>query len=91
MTAATPLAEVADVQTELVRKAPSKKRKLPVLPVARLLEEQRTLTAVERFARRHDEGSIAKTSLYRDIFPLANPGPGEQFAFEVDLDRCTGC
>src|SRR5205085_3191577 len=23
--------------------------------------------------------------------PLAAPGPGEQYAFEVDLDACTGC
>ncbi len=28
---------------------------------------------------------------YRNLIPLSRPGPGEQYAFEVALDRCTGC
>jgi Fe-S-cluster-containing dehydrogenase component/DMSO reductase anchor subunit len=28
---------------------------------------------------------------YRELVPLSKPGPGEQYAFEVDLDACTGC
>src|SRR2546422_4914145 len=54
-----------------------------------LLEEQRDLTAVERFAR-WDWAQFAATS-YRRLLPLNAPRPGEQYAFEVDLDRCSGC
>ncbi len=28
---------------------------------------------------------------YRKLLPLRNPGVGEQFAFAVNLDQCTGC
>jgi Fe-S-cluster-containing dehydrogenase component/DMSO reductase anchor subunit len=28
---------------------------------------------------------------YREQVPLSKPGPGEQYAFDVDLDACTGC
>jgi Fe-S-cluster-containing dehydrogenase component len=55
-----------------------------------LLETQQTLTAVERFARQHEAGEI-HAPLYRDLIPLTQPKPGEQYAFEVDLDACTGC
>jgi Fe-S-cluster-containing dehydrogenase component/DMSO reductase anchor subunit len=47
-------------------------------------------SAVERFARRHDE-HLAPGTAYRDLIPLAAPRPGEQYAFEVELDACTGC
>src|SRR5690606_21525918 len=61
-----------------------------------LLAEQQSLTAAERFAVRHDDGTdaafrVEHKSFYRDLIPLRTPGPGEQYAFEVDLDRCTGC
>jgi formate dehydrogenase iron-sulfur subunit len=74
--------------------APEKepKRRLPVLSVAALLDAQQTLTAVERFSQRHDEQATpVHAKYYRDLIPLTNPKPGEQYAFEVDLDRCTGC
>jgi formate dehydrogenase iron-sulfur subunit len=68
------------------------KRRLPVLPVAALLQAQHTLTAVERFAKEHDEGALpAQAKYYRDLIPLERPQPGEQYAFQVDLDACTGC
>ena len=54
-----------------------------------LLAEQRDLTAVEQFARAHDPGGAAPS--YRQLLPLSAPRPGEQYAFEVDLDRCSGC
>jgi Fe-S-cluster-containing dehydrogenase component/DMSO reductase anchor subunit len=58
--------------------------------VAALLREQQDLgTAVERFSRDHAEPAQAR--YYRDLIPLARPRPGEQYAFEVDLDVCTGC
>lgn len=63
-----------------------------LLPVAALLRQQRTLTAVERFARQHEAGELPEGEQnYRALLPAAAPGPGEQYAFDVDLDRCTGC
>jgi formate dehydrogenase iron-sulfur subunit len=50
-----------------------------------------TLTAVERFSARHDDGRVPSTGPYRARLPLGAPGPGQQYAFEVDLDACTGC
>ena len=55
-----------------------------------LLAEQRQLTAVEKFSRAHDRHEVATPS-YRDLIPLSAPAPGHQYAFEVDLDRCSGC
>jgi formate dehydrogenase iron-sulfur subunit len=54
-----------------------------------LLAEQQDLAAVERFARAHDAGVVG--ARWRDLVPLSQPGSGEQYAFEVDLDACTGC
>ncbi len=60
--------------------------------VERLLREQQTLTAVDRFSKRHDEAAgPAQARYYRDLIPLERPRPGQQYAFEVDLDVCTGC
>jgi formate dehydrogenase iron-sulfur subunit len=58
-----------------------------------LLEEQRDLTAVERFARWHDDNADFSSRMpsHRVLVPLTAPKPGEQYAFEVDLDRCSGC
>jgi Fe-S-cluster-containing dehydrogenase component/DMSO reductase anchor subunit len=56
-----------------------------------LLEEQRDLTAVERFARWHDAPGSNRLPSHRQLVPLTAPRPGEQYAFEVDLDRCSGC
>jgi Fe-S-cluster-containing dehydrogenase component len=68
------------------------RRKLPLLPVAALLKSQQTLTAVDRFARIHEVGEApAQSKYYRDLIPLEKPRAGEQYAFEVDLDACTGC
>jgi Fe-S-cluster-containing dehydrogenase component/DMSO reductase anchor subunit len=64
-----------------------------LLPVVdSLLAEQQQLTAVERFSQRHASASApAMAELYRDLIPLSKPQPGEQYAFEVDLDACSGC
>jgi formate dehydrogenase iron-sulfur subunit len=57
-----------------------------------LLAEQRSLTAVERFARLHDSNGLpAQAKYYRDLIPLTKPQSGQQYAFEVDVDRCSGC
>lgn len=60
--------------------------------IADLLAEQHQLTAVERFSQRHaDAVSPVQARYYRDLIPLSKPGPGEQYAFEVNLDACSGC
>ena len=57
-----------------------------------LLAEQQSLTAVERFARTHESGGVpAQARYYRELIPLDKPKAGEQYAFGVDLDACTGC
>lgn len=57
-----------------------------------LLREQRSLTAVEQFSRLHESRGLAPESgHYRRLLPAAEPGPGQQYAFEVDLDKCSGC
>lgn len=56
------------------------------------MAESRELTAVERFAKSYDpSGQPAQSHYYRDLIPVGPPGVGEQYAFEVDLDSCSGC
>ncbi|MBA3460325.1 MAG: dimethyl sulfoxide reductase anchor subunit [Deltaproteobacteria bacterium] len=61
--------------------------RLPLLD--QYLREQHELTAVERFARSHDAPSDARR--YQALLPATPPGEGQQYAFEVDLDACSGC
>ncbi|MEZ0295309.1 MAG: DmsC/YnfH family molybdoenzyme membrane anchor subunit [Candidatus Methylacidiphilales bacterium] len=57
-----------------------------------LLKEQQTLTAVERFSQKHSNAELpAQQQYYQDLIPLTKPAAGEQYAFSVDLDACTGC
>lgn len=57
--------------------------------LATLLARQQEVRPVHRFARAHDAGEVGPR--WRDRIPLSRPGPGEQYAFEVNLDACTGC
>lgn len=78
------------LQTERLHGAP--KAWQPPTALEHWLEDQKSLTAVERFAQHH--ATVYERNhggRYRDLLPLATPGPGEQYAFEVDLDSCTGC
>ena len=52
------------------------------------LEQQNQMSAVERFSQVHAE---LKAPVYRELLPAKAPGPGEQYAFEVNLDKCSGC
>ena len=56
-----------------------------------LIREQQTLSAVESFSAHHDATPAGLESSYRHLIPLTAPRPGEQYGFEVDLDRCSGC
>lgn len=56
-----------------------------------LAEQQRLQTPVALFSAAETNGSAAGPSLARQLIPLSRPGPGEQYAFEVALESCTGC
>ena len=56
------------------------------------LEQQQGLSAVEKFALQHDLRQLPEAQpVYKDLIPKKTPGPGEQYAFEVNLDQCSGC
>ncbi len=55
-----------------------------------LLGEQQNLTAVERFSQDHANAPL-QAKYYSKLLPASQPGEGQQYAFEVDLDRCSGC
>ncbi len=56
------------------------------------LKEQQDLSAVEKFSIAHDLKQLpAAQSLYKELIPKTTPGPGQQYAFEVNLDQCSGC
>jgi formate dehydrogenase iron-sulfur subunit len=65
--------------------------------ITQLLDQQQSLSAVDRFTQWHggedpgDAKSRLHTPRYRSLLPATPPGPGQQYAFEVDLDRCSGC
>ena len=51
-------------------------------------------TAVDIFARHHDSLDPAEplqARHYSALLPASPPKAGEQYAFEVDLDACSGC
>lgn len=55
-----------------------------------LLREQQTLqTPVALFAKAHESRSVRER--FAHLIPLSKPEPGSQYAFEVNLDACTGC
>ena len=57
-----------------------------------LLDDQKKLTAVEKFTQRHsDTTSPLQEPFYHDLIPIRKPKSGEQYSFAVDLDKCTGC
>lgn len=56
-----------------------------------LLEQQASLqTPVAKFSEKQGRTPDLAPH-YRSLIPLSKPGKGEQYAFEVTLDRCTGC
>ncbi|MBB3205920.1 Fe-S-cluster-containing dehydrogenase component/DMSO reductase anchor subunit [Rhodopirellula rubra] len=61
--------------------------------VGMLLEQQQSLTAVEQFSEAHSAGEIepSQSVYYRQLLPATPPQPGQQLAFEVNLDSCSGC
>ena len=69
---------------------------LLLTPLDRFIRDQQDLTAVDHFSRHHDADALGvdrggEGQAYRALVPLAMPTAGEQYAFEVDLDACSGC
>lgn len=64
-----------------------------VSPVDEFLKEQQSLSAVELFARQFEGTSERplQADHYTALMPTRPPGVGEQYAFDVDLDLCSGC
>jgi len=56
-----------------------------------LADQQRLDTPVARFASAHNALAPGIAAIAPQLIPLSKPQPGEQYAFEVDLDSCTGC
>ncbi len=56
----------------------------------KVIQEQQTLrTPVALFSEEFDSRSIRER--FTHLIPLSKPNPGEQYAFQVNLDACTGC
>ncbi len=57
-----------------------------------LLDEQQELSAVDQFVRDVDSSTGPEQArFYSKLLPATPPGPGQQLAFEVNLDNCSGC
>ncbi|MBK1883812.1 dimethyl sulfoxide reductase anchor subunit [Luteolibacter pohnpeiensis] len=55
-----------------------------------LAEQKRLQTPIAKYAEVY-ESDPDQAEQYRSLIPLSKPQLGEQYAFEVSLDRCTGC
>lgn len=65
-------------------------KRLPLID--QYLREQSELTAVERFSQLHETTELpAQAKYYKSLLPLTKPKSGQQYAFSVDLDKCSGC
>jgi len=64
----------------------------PLSIIDMLLQEQQQLTAVEEFSQQYEHATQpAAATQYQRLMPATEPGPGQQYAFEVNLDDCSGC
>ena len=52
---------------------------------------KRISAPVERFSLAHDKGGFGESGTWQDRIPLTRPLAGQQYAFDVNLDTCTGC
>ena len=86
------MTDVLATSSAVPRRDPAPADDDDLTPIDRYLREQQQLTAVERFSQHHDAELVpAQSRYYRDLIPLARPTVGQQYAFEVDLDSCSGC
>lgn len=81
---------VANSEVHTIERPP--RAETPLTLVDFYLGQQQELSAVDQFAERHSAGDVpALARHYHALLPAAPPGPGEQYAFDVDLDECSGC
>ncbi len=56
------------------------------------LNQQQNLSAVEEFSLFHkNQQGEESTKYYQKLIPTDKPKAGEQYSFQVDLDKCSGC
>ena len=57
------------------------------------MAHERRWTESRLTQRRQRRPTLHRTTVarYHSLLPATPPGPGQQYAFEVDLDRCSGC
>lgn len=61
-------------------------------PISRYLGLQQKLdTPIARFSQQHETLDGAGVARFSTLIPTDTPGLNQQYAFEVDLDRCSGC
>ena len=54
------------------------------------IDKQALISAVEKFTQQHDMKQFDPgQKKYKELIPKKAPGQGQQYAFEVDLDKCT--
>jgi len=76
----------------LIARAATSDQPYTLSSLEKALREQADLSAVERFSQFHDENEHnVQAKHYKELIPLTKPASGEQYAFHVDLDSCTGC
>jgi formate dehydrogenase iron-sulfur subunit len=72
--------------------APRKPDSLDSFLAELLADQQRLITPAARASAVFDaQPAHLRGEAFRDLIPLSAPGPGERYAFEVDLDSCSGC
>ncbi len=69
---------------------PKRESAAPMLLEELLVEQGQLRTAVTVFSEWH-KSEPEMAGHYRQLIPMAKPVRGEQYAFEVKLDECTGC
>ena len=84
--------QISDIPTRVDRAAESWTPSPGAGLIGTLLIDQADLTAVERFSQYHEDApGPLQGRYYSALLPATPPGPGQQLAFEVDLDLCSGC
>lgn len=84
--------EPASIPSPLPSELPTSAPSEQLTPIDFYLREQQSLTAVERFSQHHEFATApVQSRYYSSLLPASPPQAGEQYAFEVDLDRCSGC
>lgn len=72
--------------------APKKSDSLDAFLAELLADQQKLVTPAARASSVYDAQPAAlRGEIFRDLIPLTAPGLGERYAFEVDLDACSGC